>query len=60
MALPSLKEAVLVRNSVQAQLKLYEMITECAGPSCWEPGGHQVSLSLFVPEQLLPEFSFLA
>lgn len=60
VALPSPKKAVLVRNSVQAQIKLGEVITECAGLSCWELGGRQVSLSLLVPEQLLPEFSFLA
>lgn len=51
VALLSPKRAVLCRNSVQAQIKLCEVTTKCAGLSCWEPGGRQVSLSLLVPAQ---------
>lgn len=60
VALLSPKRAVLVRNSVQAQIRLDEEITKCTVLSFWEPGVLQVSLSLLLSEQLLPEFSFLA
>lgn len=45
---------------MQAQIRLDEEITKCTVLSFWEPGVLQVSLSLLLSEQLLPEFSFLA